>query len=90
MHRNQKCDRGRYKRRLIEAIHATGTRPTLGGIEYAEDIVQKININRTSQSDRSFPEFRGETPEHVPGLAVKMVRQCDSKVSNKKIRIYDS
>ena len=33
------------------------TRPTLGGIEYAEDIVQKININRASQADRSFRHF---------------------------------
>ena len=40
---DQKCDRNRYKQRLIEAIHATGTIPILGGIEYAEDIVQQIN-----------------------------------------------
>ena len=51
---DQKCDRNRYKQRLIEAIHATGTRPILGGIEYAEDIVQQININRVTQVDRSF------------------------------------
>ena len=54
---DQKCDRNRYKQRLIEAIHATGTRPILGGIEYAEDIVQQININRVTQVDRSFRRF---------------------------------
>ena len=54
---DQKCDRDRYKRRLIEAIHATGTRPTLGGIEYAEDIMQEMDINRATQVDKSFRHF---------------------------------
>ena len=54
---DQKCDRDRYKQRLIEAIHATGTTPILGGIEYAEDIVQQININRAARVDRSFRRF---------------------------------
>ena len=54
---DQKCDRDRYKQRLIEAIHATGTIPILGGIEYAEDIVQQIDINRVAQADRSFRRF---------------------------------
>lgn len=54
---DQKCDRDRYKQRLIEAIHATGTTPILGGIEYAEDIVQQIDINRVAQVDRSFRRF---------------------------------
>ena len=54
---DQKCDRGRYKQRLIEAIYATGTIPRLGGIEYAEDIVEQININRAARVDRSFGRF---------------------------------
>ena len=54
---DQKCDRDRYKQRLIEAIHATGTTPILGGIEYAEDIVQQININWAERVDRSFRRF---------------------------------
>ena len=54
---DQKCERGRYKQRLIEAIYATGTIPRLGGIEYAEDIVEQININHAAQMDRSFRRF---------------------------------
>ncbi len=54
---DQKCDRRRYKQRLIEAIRDTGTIPRLGGIEYAEDIVQHIDINRVARSDRSFRRF---------------------------------
>ena len=54
---DQKCDRGRYKERLIEAIYATGTIPRLGGIEYAEDIMQRINIDRAARMDPSFRHF---------------------------------
>ena len=54
---DQKCDRGRYKQRLIEAIYAAGTIPRLGGIEYAEDIVEQININRAARVDKSFRRF---------------------------------
>ncbi len=54
---DQKCARYRYKQLLIEAIYATGTTPRIGGIEYAEDIIQKININRAARADRSFNRF---------------------------------
>lgn len=54
---DQKCDRRRYKQRLIEAIRDAGTTPRLGGIEYAEDIVQHMNINRAARLDRSFQRF---------------------------------
>lgn len=64
---DQKCDRNRYKQRLIEAIHATGTIPILGGIEYAEDIVQQININRVTQVDRSFRRFVEELRDTFQG-----------------------
>ena len=54
---DRKCDRGRYKQRLVEAIFATGTMPRLGGIEYAEDIMQQIDIDRAARADRSFGRF---------------------------------
>ena len=52
-----KCDRNHYKERLIEAILAAGIRPSLGGIEYAEEIMQQINIGRAARLDRSFGRF---------------------------------
>ena len=54
---DQKCDRDRYKQRLIEAIHAAGTAPRLGGIEYAEDIVNHLHLDRAGRADRSFGAF---------------------------------
>lgn len=54
---DQKCDRGRYKRLLIEAILATGRLPNLGGIEYAKDILLHMDIQRAARADRSFQRF---------------------------------
>ena len=54
---DRKCDRDLYKRRLATAIHAAGIMPSLGGIEFAEDIVQSMDINRAKRADRSFQRF---------------------------------
>ena len=56
---DQKCDRGRYKQRLIETIFAAGVTPSLGGLEFAEDIVQCMDIERAAQADDSFRRFVG-------------------------------
>lgn len=54
---DRKCDRDRYKQRLVEAIRGTGVTPSVGGIEYAEDIVRKMDFDRAMQADRSFARF---------------------------------
>ncbi len=54
---DRKCSRARYKKRLIEEIRASGRTPILGGIEYAEDIVQQMNIDRAAQADDSLRRF---------------------------------
>ena len=54
---DKKCDRGRYKHKLFEAVRATGVVPQLGGIQYAEDIVQHMNIESAARADPSFRRF---------------------------------
>lgn len=54
---DRKCNRDLYKQRLIAAIHVAGIMPSLGGIEFAEDIVQSMDINRAKRADRSFQRF---------------------------------
>lgn len=54
---DQKCDRGRYKHQLSQAIRATDVVPQLGGIEYAEDIVQHMDIDRAARADPSLRHF---------------------------------
>ena len=54
---DQKCDRGRYKQRLVEAVRDAGVTPILGGLEYAEDIMRQMNMDRAVQADRSLARF---------------------------------
>ena len=56
---DRKCDRNRYKQRLVQAIFAAGITPNLGGMEFAEDIVQRMDIARAEQADDSFRRFVG-------------------------------
>lgn len=54
---DRKCDRGRYKHQLFEAVRATGVVPQLGGIEYAKDIVQHMDLERAARTDPSIGRF---------------------------------
>ena len=49
-----KCERHRYKKLLREAVANAGVTPQLGGLEYAEDLVLAMDIDRVAQSDTSF------------------------------------
>lgn len=51
-----KCDRERYKDFLTDAVVAAGVDPDAGGIEYAEDIVEHLDMQRASR-DQSFRRF---------------------------------
>lgn len=53
----QSGGRGLYKRLLVEAVQASGNTPALGGIEYAEEIIRKMNIRQASRADESFKQF---------------------------------
>lgn len=54
---DRKCSRERYKEILIEEIHAAGGTPILGGIEYAEDIVRQMDIDRAARADDALRRF---------------------------------
>jgi len=54
---DRKCSRERYKELLIEEIHAAGGTPILGGIEYAEDVVQKMESERAGRAEDALRRF---------------------------------
>lgn len=54
---DRKCSRHLYKQRLREAISATGINPLFGGVEYADEVMREINIERAARADRSFKRF---------------------------------
>jgi hypothetical protein len=53
---DQKCSRDRYKNELRQAVSQQGTFAPLGGIEYAEDIVEHLDM-KTASKDKSFGQF---------------------------------
>ena len=61
---DSKCDRDIYKQRLIEAILDAGITPSLGGIEFAEDIVLSLDIGRATRADDSFRRFVGDLSQY--------------------------
>lgn len=51
---DRKCERARYKKMLIDAIRASGVTPSLGGIEFADDIVAAMDLTRAAAADASL------------------------------------
>jgi hypothetical protein len=47
----EKCGRDRYKKLLVEAVRDTGAAPPLGGMEYAGDIVEQMDLRPTAEND---------------------------------------
>jgi hypothetical protein len=54
---DRKCERERYKQLLAAAIREAGVEPLLGGVEFAEDIVARIDLNRAASADDGFNRF---------------------------------
>lgn len=50
----RKCERGRYKRIRSEAVGAGGSPPTPGGIEFASELVDAMNLCRAGKNQPSL------------------------------------
>lgn len=57
---DQKCERARYKKMLIDAIRESGITPSLGGIEFAEDIVKEMDLDQAARNDASLQRLLEE------------------------------
>ena len=55
----EKCEREHYKRLLSDAIRK-GINATLGGIEFAAELVEAMNLYRAGRSDSSLRAFVGD------------------------------
>ncbi|MCP4493905.1 MAG: DUF4276 family protein [Gammaproteobacteria bacterium] len=51
---DQKCERARYKKQLTECIVKAGIIPNFGGIEYMNEIVQAMDLDRAGRADTSL------------------------------------
>ena len=53
----RKCERSLYKTRLVEALTAAGQVLTLGGIEFATEIVDAVDLYRAGKNEPSLKHF---------------------------------
>ena len=77
----QKCERDLYKRLLLEAVRQAGVKPLLGGIEYTEDLVGAMNLDKLERTEESLGKLLKElrhkfqewdrsehtAPQEIPG-----------------------
>ncbi|EFK07325.1 conserved hypothetical protein [delta proteobacterium NaphS2] len=57
---DQKCEKARYKKMLIESIREAGVIPSLGGIEFAKDIAENMDLDHIARKDPSLNRFLQE------------------------------
>jgi hypothetical protein len=65
---DEKCEKQRYKRLLAQAVLEAGVQPLLGGVEYAEEIADRMNVQRACDRDVSFNRFVQELRTWLNGL----------------------
>ncbi len=54
---DKKCERGRYKRLLSEAVRAAGLSPIFMGMEYAESIIKVMDLQRMDSLEPSLGQL---------------------------------
>jgi len=64
----RKCERGRYKSILAKAIVDAGHPNTLGGIEFAQELVAAMDFYRAGKNEASLKHFLDHTIGHMKSL----------------------
>jgi len=70
-----KCERGRYKQALRDAIRQTGIIAPLGGLEYGSDIAETLDLYTVGKSDASFKHFVDELRAGLAPFAGRQERR---------------
>lgn len=58
-----KCERDRYKQQLAQNIRRAGVAPSLGGVEFAADLMAALDLERAATLDPSLGRFLAETAD---------------------------
>ena len=66
--RKKKCLRDYYKSVLSKAVVDAGHPPTLGGIEFAEELAKAMDFYRAGKTDRSLKHFLEDTAARFKSL----------------------
>lgn len=66
----KKCERGTYKTMLRDAVSRAGHFPTLGGLEFAQDLVREMNLYHAGRNEPSL----GALIDGLRAFAQRVVR----------------
>lgn len=69
----KKCARDYYKDALAKAVREAGHPPTLGGIEFAQEIVSAMDLFRAGKNDRSLKAFLADLRNRLRMLSSESV-----------------
>lgn len=61
---DHKCERDRYKQCLLQAIREAGAETTVGGLEYARELVDAMDLSRLERKDASLGHLLQDLREH--------------------------
>ncbi|MEK7406676.1 MAG: hypothetical protein AAB225_16480 [Acidobacteriota bacterium] len=61
----RKCQPARYKDVLRQAIRSGGHIPTLGGVEFAREIIQAMDLYRAGQNEPSLRAFLNDCKDQI-------------------------
>jgi hypothetical protein len=64
----KKCERGRYKAMLAKAVRDAGHPPTLGGIEFAAELAEAMDLYRAGKNEKSLGRFLADTRQRLQAL----------------------
>ena len=64
----KKCARDHYKLLLRKAVQQAGHPPTLGGIEFATELVEAMDLYRAGKADRSLKAFLDDLRDRMRTL----------------------
>lgn len=64
----KKCERGLYKRILSRAVVSAGHASTLGGIEFARDLVEAMDLYRAGKLEKSLKHLIDDLSVHLKSL----------------------
>lgn len=66
----RKCDRAKYKAMLNKAVTSAGHPATLGGIEFAPELVAAMDLYRAGKNEKSLKHFVDDARSVLPRLTL--------------------
>ncbi len=62
------CERGRYKAMLAKAVHDAGHPSTLGGVEFAAELADAMDLYRAGRNEKSLGRFLDDARHGIRAL----------------------